>query len=322
MSKPKVIIDTDPGHDDAMAIVLAAQHLDILGITPVSGNQSIDKVTNNALKIVELLKRTDIPVARGAERPLVKEPSYAPYAHGESGMDGPNLPAPVTPLHPKHAVDFIIDTVMSTDDVTLIPVGPLTNVALALRREPRIAKRIKEFSIMGGSATHGNSTPAAEFNIWVDPEAAHAVFTSGVPIKMIGLNLTLQVTADDAMIARCKQINNPVARFVVDLLGFYADKRKRVSGGSTGALHDPLAVAAVIDPSLIEFHDLHVAVDTRPGLTNGMTVVDYRHLRGAAFGFPQEAFNRRGEAPNAQVAFRADGPRFFKLFYDTLEMYG
>ncbi len=321
MSKRKVIIDCDPGHDDAMAIVLAAKHLDILGITTVAGNQSIEKVTANALKTLEVMGMRQIPVAQGIGHPLVKDPLYAPDVHGETGLDGPVMPAAVAAVHPKHAVDFIIDTVMSTDDVTVIPTAPLTNVATALRREPRIASRIREFSIMGGSMTHGNRTPAAEFNIYVDPEAAHVVFTSGVPIKMAGLNLTLQATADEATIARCRQIGNRVAVFVADLLDFYADKRKRTSGLATGAMHDPCAVAAVIDPTLIEFYDMHVAIELRGGLTYGMTLCDFRHLRGGAFGFPTAVNKPRGEAPNAQVGVKIDAARFFNLFYDTLAMY-
>ena len=191
----KVILDCDPGHDDAMAILLAAKRLDVLGITTVAGNQSIDKVTTNALKVVELAGLTRIPVAQGAAHPLVRAPRHAPEIHGQTGLDGPDLPVPATKPVNMHAVDFIIVTVMRTDGVTLVPTGPLTNIALALRKEPRIAGRIPEICLMGGSRTHGNVTAAAEFNIYFDPEAAHAVFTSGIPIKMVGLNVTEQVIA-------------------------------------------------------------------------------------------------------------------------------
>ena len=182
-----VIIDCDPGHDDALAILLAAKHLDVLGITTVSGNESIDNVTTNALKLVEVGNLTHIPVVRGAEGPLLREAVYAPQVHGKSGMDGAEIPEPTTKLKEGHAVDFIIDTVMSTSDVVLLPMGPLTNIALALRKEPRLRDRVKLMSIMGGSSTNGNITPTAEFNIYVDAEAADAeVFgTFSVSVEVI-----------------------------------------------------------------------------------------------------------------------------------------
>ena len=321
MTRRKVIIDCDPGHDDAIGIVLGAPHLDILGITVVGGNQSLDRVTTNALKIVEVIGKPQIPVAVGIGVPLVKAATHAPHIHGESGMDGPALPEPATKPHPQHAVDFLIDTIMSTDDVTLVPTGPLTNVAVALRREPRIATRLREISLMGGSTAHGNMSVAAEFNIWYDPEAAHIVFTSGVPIKMAGLNLTLQVIADDTVIAQCRAIGTKPALFVADLLDYFADAQKRKRGTHTGALHDPVAVAAVIDPTLFEYHDMHVGIELRGSQTYGMTVCDMRHLRGSAYGFPQSATPLRGEPPNAQVGMKADAPRFFKLLYETLATY-
>ncbi|MBI5878558.1 MAG: nucleoside hydrolase [Chloroflexi bacterium] len=321
MVKHKVIIDCDPGHDDAIGIVLGAPHLDILGITCVGGNQTLEKVTVNALKIVEVIGRTDIPVVPGIGRPLVKAASHAPDVHGLTGMDGPVLPAPVTKAKAGHAVDFIIDTVMANDGVTLIPTGPLTNIAVALRKEPRIASRLQEISIMGGSATHGNRSVAAEFNIWYDPEAAHIVFGSGVPIKMHGLNLTLQVVATEDVIAKCRAIGNRPAIFVAELLDFFADAQKRKLGTHSGALHDPVAVAGVIDPTLFEYYDMHVGIELRGERTYGMTVSDMRHLRGSAFGFPQSATPLRGEPPNAQVGMKADAPRFFKLLYETLATY-
>ena len=321
MTKRKIIIDTDPGHDDAMAIILAGQHLDILGITTVAGNQTLEKVTTNALRIVEVMGMTHIPVMSGMDRPLIKEPRHAGHVHGESGMDGPSLSAPTTAVQPKHAVDFLIDTCMSQSDVTLVPIGPLTNIAAALRREPRIASRIVELSLMGGSATIGNSTPAAEFNIWFDPEAADIVFRSGVPIKMLGLNLTHQVIAGEAAHAKIRAIPTRAAQFIADLLTFYADKRRIKAGAGSGALHDPCAIACLIDPTLVEFYDMHVAVELRGAHTYGMTVCDMRHLRGAGYGFPQAAYDLRGEKPNVQVGMKIDAARFFKLFYDTLAMY-
>ncbi len=321
MTNRKVILDCDPGHDDALAILLAAKHLDVLGITTVGGNQTLEKVTANALKVVEFAELTHIPVARGIGHPLVKAPLHVPEIHGETGMDGPTLPDPTTPLHPKHAVDFIIDTLMSQDGVTLIPTAPLTNIATALRREPRIASRIVEISLMGGSLTFGNSTPAAEFNIYVDPEAAHVVFTSGIPIKMCGLNLTRQASAGEEEVECIRRLGNRVSRVVAEMLDFYRGTLKRIFGLSGGSLHDPCAVAALIDPTLIEFRSMHVAVELRGQYTYGMTVCDYRHIRGSGADIPLSEGVHRGEPPNAEVGMRLDKERFFQLLYDTLAMY-
>ncbi|MBI4279788.1 MAG: nucleoside hydrolase [Armatimonadetes bacterium] len=314
-----VILDCDPGHDDALAILLAAPHLRLLGITTVAGNQSIEKVTANALKVVELAGLARIPVAQGMARPLVRQPVHAGEIHGDSGLDGPDLPAPSTPLHPRHAVDFIIDTVMSTDGVTLIPTAPLTNVAAALRREPRLAKRIPEISLMGGSMTCGNSTPAAEFNIYCDPEAAHVVFTSGIPIKMCGLNLTRQANATEVEVERIRRLGNRTGRAVAEMLDFYRGRLRQMFGLAGGPLHDPCAVAALIDPSLIEFRPMHVAVELTGTHTCGMTVCDSRHLaRGQVEG---GGGVRRGETPNAEVGVRLDVEQFFNLLIETLGRY-
>jgi pyrimidine-specific ribonucleoside hydrolase len=316
----KVIIDCDPGHDDALAILLAAKHLDVLGITTVGGNQSIAKVTANALKIVEFANLTAIPVAKGMGHPLIKAPRHAPEIHGETGMDGPDLPTPTTPLHPSHGVDFIVDTIMSTDGVTLIPTGPLTNVATALRREPRLAGRIPEISLMGGGLTSGNITTTAEFNIYVDPEAAHIVFTSGIPIKMCGLNLTRRANATDVEIERIRALGNRVGGIVAELLEFYKGTLKDVFGLSGGSLHDPCAVAALIDPGLIEFEPMHVAVELKGEHTYGMTVCDHRHLRGIGEDI-KTVGKRKGELPNAEVGLRIDVEGFFDLLIDTLAQY-
>jgi len=316
----KIILDCDPGHDDALAILLAAKHLDVVGITTVGGNQSLEKVTSNALKIVEFAGLTNIPVVEGMGHPLIQPPRYAPQIHGETGMDGPDLPTPTTPLHAQHAVDFIIDTVMSTNEVTLVPTGPLTNVATALRREPRIAKRIPEISLMGGSLTYGNATPAAEFNIYVDPEAAHIVFTSGIPIKMCGLNLTRQAAATDVEIKRIRDLGNNTGRIVAEMLEFYQGTLKRVFGITGGSLHDP-CVAALIDDSLIQFQKMHVGIELKGERTYGMTVCDYRHVRGSGENIVEGGGVHRGETPNAKVGLNIDVDRFFDLLIDTLALY-
>ena len=316
----KVIIDCDPGHDDALAILLAAKHLDVLGITTVAGNQSLDKVVANALKIVEFAGLTHIPVCRGADRPLVKPALHAANIHGETGLDGPALPDPTTPLHPSHGVDFIIDTLMATDDVTLIPTGPLTNIGLALRQEPRIAARIAEISLMGGGLTHGNTTAAAEFNIYVDPEAAHIVFSSGIPIKMCGLNLTRQANATAVEVERIRALGNRTGKIVAELLDFFRSTIKKVFGIDGGALHDPCAVAALIDPTLITFEPMHVAVELHGEHTYGMTVCDHRHMRITG-GDIATIGKRPGLQPNAEVALLLDAERFFNLLTETIAMY-
>jgi len=317
----KVILDCDPGHDDAMAILLAAKHLDVLGITTVAGNQTLDKVTINALKVVELAGLTHIPVAKGMDRPLVRPPRHAPEIHGETGLDGPHLPEPTTPLDPRHAVDFLIDTAMSNDGITLVPTGPLTNVATALRRKPRIAKRLQEISLMGGSLTYGNSTPVAEFNIYTDPEAAHIVFSSGVTVKMCGLNITRQVGATEVERERIRSLGTAVAKVVAEWLDFFSGTLKQVFGLAGGSLHDPCAVAALIDPTLIEFEPMHVAIELKGEHTCGMTVCDYRHLQGTGQDIVAGESISQGEPPNAEVGLHIDKDRFFDLLTDTIAMY-
>ncbi len=316
----KVIIDCDPGHDDAIAILLAAKHLDILGITTVSGNQTIEKVTANALKVVELGGLTDIPVCRGAARPMVREPRHAGTIHGESGLDGHDFPEPTTEVDARSAVDFIVETVRREDGVTLIPTGPLTNVATALDAAPDIRSRIEHISLMGGSMDYGNITPAAEFNIFVDPEAAAIVFRSGIPITMCGLNLTRQADARPVEVERLLEIGNPVADAVADLVKFYQKSVKRVWAKMGAALHDPCAVAALIDPEIFEFQPMHVTVETRGEHTCGMTVCDQRfaHAGREASAVAQRA---GAAAPNAMVATRIDRDMFFNMLFETLALY-
>lgn len=320
-SSRKIILDCDPGHDDAVAILLAAKHLDILGITTVHGNQSLEKVTRNTLKVLEFSGLTHIPVFPGMARPLAQEPRHAPEVHGESGLDGPSLPEPSLSPQPRHAVDFIIDAVMSLEDVTIVATAPLTNIAVALLREPRIGRRIREISLMGGSLTSGNSTPAAEFNIWCDPEAAHIVFTSSIPIKMVGLNLTRQAEAGLREIERIRSLGNRTGRIVAELLEFYSSRLNALFGLTGGSLHDPCAVAWLIDPTLIEGRRMHVAIELHGQLTRGMTVCDTRYLRMDGTVIDGMQSIRRGEPPNAEVGLRLDVPRFFDLLIETLSAY-
>jgi pyrimidine-specific ribonucleoside hydrolase len=315
--KLPVIIDCDPGHDDVMAILLGAWALDVKGITTVHGNAPLSATTANARKLVELADLTHIPIAEGAARPLIRPAIHAPSVHGESGMDGPVLPDPSVPILEEHAADFIYRMAQEVDGLHLAPIGPLTNIAIALRRYPALKERIAGITIMGGSLTVGNSTPAAEFNIWADPEAAHIVFESGIPLKMVGLNVTHQVPATPEYREKIRAINNRTAKFVSDVLDFYSGQYTKLFGRPGGSMHDPVAVAALIDPDVVGFAPMHVAVELRGELTYGMTLCDYRHfsmvdLAEGPRGKP------RGKEANAEVAITVNVDRFWELFLDAL----
>lgn len=317
----KVILDCDPGHDDAFAIMLAVRNLEVLGITTIGGNCTLDNVTRNAIKVLEVLGRSDIPVYPGHSRPLVAPLVTAPQFHGETGLDGPVLPEPVTRPQSEHAVDFIVDTVMSTDDVTLIATGPLTNIASAFNREPRIADRIKEICIMGGSVTYGNWTPCSEFNIFVDPEAAYRVFHSGVHVKMTGINLTRQCCLTAEHINAFRAIGTKAADLAADLAEYFLKTCEDETELTGATMHDACAAAWIIDSSLIVAAPMHIDVELNGRLTRGMTVCDYRHLRGTEPSIdvcraPQMGF--RGEYPNAEAALELDFPGFMDLLYTTL----
>jgi inosine-uridine nucleoside N-ribohydrolase len=317
------LLDGDPGHDDMVAFLLAAKHLDVVGITSVHGNTPLVNTTRNALRVVEMGGLTHIPVARGLARPLVNAPVYAPEIHGVSGLDGMDLPEPTTPLHELDAVDFIIEmSHQHANDLWLVPTGPLTNVAAAFIKDTTLAERISGISLMGGSLTYGNSTPAAEFNIWADPEAADVVFRSGVPIKMFGLNVTRMANAGKPELERIRSIGNPVAVTVGTLLEFYRSSLEKVFGLTGASLHDPLAVAVFIKPELFTMKAMHVAIELHGTLTRGMTVCDYRYV-GRDEQRRAEGLDaiERGETPNAEVAVDMDVPGFFDLLYETLALY-
>ncbi len=308
--KHKIILDCDPGHDDAIALLLAAHHpdIDLLAITTVAGNQSVEKTTLNALKICSLANIRHIPVAKGMDRPLVRPARHAPNIHGESGMDGPNVPEPDIEVVPEHAVDVLIKFLLQSDgDITLVPTGPLTNIATAIRTEPAIVPKIKAISLMGGAIGLGNTTPAAEFNIWCDPEAAAIVFGCGRPITMAPLEVTHQALATEEVLQRLREAQRPVASFAADLLNFFADSYKQVFGFPSPPVHDPCAVAAVIDPSIVKTKLMHVAIETTSELTAGRTVCD--------------VYGKMGKAAHVQVGFALDVPRFWDLVIDTLLTY-
>ncbi|MDQ4074885.1 MAG: nucleoside hydrolase [Chloroflexota bacterium] len=319
MSIP-AIIDCDPGHDDAMAILLGARTLDLKGITTVHGNAPLSSTTRNARKLIEVAALNEVPIAAGMDRPLVRDAVHAPEVHGQSGLDGPDLPEPTTPVVEEHAVEFINRTSREVSGLNLIPVGPLTNVAVALRRSPDLIERVPQISLMGGSLTFVNSTPAAEFNIWADPDAAHVVFTSGIPIKMVGLNVTRQVGATPERRAQIRRIGNRTSQVVAELLDFYSERLRRLFGLEGGSMHDPLAVAALVDPDILRFEPMHVAIELRGEHTYGMTLCDYRHHRPEDMASGGQGI-QRGEEPNAEVAIAVNADRFWELFLDVLASY-
>ncbi|MHB1130152.1 MAG: nucleoside hydrolase [Ilumatobacteraceae bacterium] len=272
-----MIIDCDPGHDDAIALVVAARHANVLGVTTVAGNAPVTATTRNAQIILDLIG-SRVEVHQGAERPLVAEARHAAYVHGESGMDGANLPEPSREPVSKDAVGFIIDTCRKNEGTWLVPTGPLTNIALALRSAPDLAARIAGISLMGGG-TFGNRSAVAEFNIWADPEAAAMVFDYGGPLIMSGLNVTHRLQATPSRIAQVRELPGRLANVLADLFDFftnvYVSRHDNMAGG---AVHDPCAVLALTHPTLFEHRASHVVVETAGAYTRGMTVIDQRGL--------------------------------------------
>lgn len=277
----KIIIDTDPGQDDAVALLLALaspEELDILGIVAVAGNVGLAQNARNALKVVELSGRTEVPVHAGCERPMRRKLRTAEHVHGPTGLDGPDLPEPKKTLEERHGVDFIIDTLRKEEAgaVTLCTLGPLTNVAMALIKAPDIAPRIREIVMMGGAYFEvGNISPAAEFNIYVDPEAADVVLTSGVPITMLPLDVTHRMLTHEQRLEAFRGIGNKAGKAVAEMLNFSErfDLEKYDSKGAP--LHDPCVIAWLLEPTLFEGRQINVTIETMSELTRGMTVADY-----------------------------------------------
>lgn len=276
----KIIIDTDPGQDDALAILLAlaSPELDVLGITAVAGNVPLDLTKTNARKICELAGRPDVKVFAGADRPLMRALVTAENVHGKTGLDGPDLPEPAMPLQKQHAVDFIIETLLTQESgsVTLCPLGPLTNIAQALIRAPQIATRIREIVLMGGGFFEGgNITPTAEFNIYVDPQAAHIVLTSGVPVVMLPLDVTHKALTSAKRIERFRSMGTRSGTASAELLEFFERFDEEKYGSDGGPLHDPNVIAYLLKPELYKGRHCNVVVETASDLTLGMTVVDW-----------------------------------------------
>jgi inosine-uridine nucleoside N-ribohydrolase len=304
-----ILIDCDPGHDDAIALLLAlaSPELELLGVTTVSGNQTLEKTTANAIRVLEFVGRDDVPVAAGADRPLVRERHVAAEVHGESGLDGPVLPAAQKSPLDQDAVEFLAKRIAASEvPVTLVPTGPLTNIALLLARYPEVCERLERIVLMGGSIAEGNVTPAAEFNIWADPEAAARVFTSGLDLTMIGLDVTHQalMTADHAEQLRAA---GRTGTMVAELYDFFSLFHHRIYGMEGAPIHDAVAVAHVARPGLVETVERHVAIDCQSQLCRGRTVVDL--------------WKRTGNEPNAHVGVGIDGEAFLELLVSRLSKY-
>lgn len=307
-----IIIDCDPGHDDAIALILAlaSPELKVEAVTTCAGNQTPDKTLRNALRILTLLERQDIPVAGGALKPLLRELIIADNVHGESGLDGPSLPDPDFAPQAENAVELMARILRaSPHPVTIVATGPLTNVALLLAGHGALVAKIERIVIMGGAVMLGNWTPAAEFNIFVDPEAAERVFKSGIPITMAGLDVTHQAQVMDEDIDRIRQLNNPVAEVVAGLLDFFMLYHRQERWGFQGApLHDPCTIAWLLAPELFTSIERWVGIETRGEYTQGMTVVDYYQLTG--------------NKPNAKVLMGINRQGFIDLLVERVARYG
>jgi pyrimidine-specific ribonucleoside hydrolase len=302
-----VILDCDPGHDDALAIALACASpgLDVLAVTTVGGNASLAATTRNALRVLTLLERTDVPVAAGAERPLIREPLVQPDFHGNTGLDGADLPEPAVDARPETAIELTAALIRaSTTPITLVPTGPLTNIALFLRAFPGLARRIGAISLMGGSLGVGNTTPSAEFNMWQDPDAAAIVFGAGVPILMAGLDVTHEALVLPGDIARLDGLGTRTGRVFADLMRFFAIHHRDRYGWDGPPIHDAVAVGVLVAPWLIDRRAMRIDVETGDGLTRGRTIGDENGIGGRPV--------------NAEVSVHVDRTAFVDLVVDAV----
>ncbi len=306
-----VILDCDPGHDDAVAILLAAASpvIDLRAITTVAGNGTLEHVTRNAQRVCTLAGIRDVPIGAGADRPLRRELDVASDVHGESALDGPSLPEPDVELDGRPADELMAAAITESDEpVTLVAIGPLTNVAILLERHPEAAAHLREIVVMGGSTGRGNRTPYAEFNVWADPEAADAVLSSGLPVTLIGLNLTHQALATPDVVERLDGLDTDLARTTAAWMTWFGDSYESIWGLPHPPVHDACAVALVADPEVATATHAFVAIETRGEWTRGATVVD---LHG-----------RLGRPPNARVALDLDVPRFWDLVVGAVDALG
>lgn len=310
MNPKRIIIDTDPGVDDALTflLALASPEIKLEALTTVHGNTNVDNTTRNALAVLELLNAANIPVAKGCSLPLlVPLHKSGDAVHGASGIGNSNLPEPRAKPVDLHAVDYLIERVLAEpNEIGIFPIGPLTNIALAIRKEPRFAKAVKELVIMGGSLrAGGNITPAAEFNIHADPHAAHIVFHAGIPITLIPLDVTYQCLLTSVDVERLNKIDSPIARFVRDATAVYMEFYKKYEGFNGCALHDPLTLATIIAPKLLTFEEHYVDVDISGGISMGGTLADFMKVAK--------------KPANVKVALGVRGREFVELFIERME---
>jgi len=307
----KIIIDTDPGQDDAVAILLALgspAEIEVLGIVAVAGNVGLKQNAKNALQVVELSGKTDTPVYAGCEGPMRRKLVTAEYVHGKTGLDGPTLPQPKIKLREQHGVDFIIETIRRepAKTVTLCALGPLTNLGMAFVKAPDIKERVQEIVLMGGGLFEGgNVTPAAEFNIYVDPEAADIVFHSGIPITQVPLDVSHFMLTTRARIERFRQLGNRTGVATAEMLEFFERFDEAKYGWEGGPLHDPCVVAYLLKPELFVGKHVNVVIETSSELTRGMTVVDF--------------WGVTGRAKNVNYLRSGDAERFYDLLVDRLK---
>lgn len=309
MTDRKIILDCDPGHDDAIAIMLAARHpsINLLGITIVAGNQTLDKTLVNGLHVCQALN-IDTPVYSGMPKPIMRQQIIADNIHGETGLDGPVF-APLTrKAQSQHAINFIIDTLMASDgDITLVPTGPLTNIAVAMRMQPQIIPKIREIVLMGGAYGTGNFTPSAEFNIFADPEAARVVFTSGAPLVMMGLDLTHQTVCTPNIISRMDNAGGPAGKLFSAIMNFTLKTQYANYGLEGGPVHDATCVAYLINPGAFNVQDMYVEIDVNSGPCYGRTVCDVLGVLG--------------KPANTKVGITLDVPWFWDLVEECVRMY-
>lgn len=302
-----IIIDCDPGHDDVFAIWLAAGNpaVDLLGVTTVSGNGYLEHTTHNARVALTVAGVQGVPVAAGADAPLKRKLTPASWIHGENALGGPELPEPTIPLDPRGAVELMTDLLESSSEpVTLIPTGPLTNIAILLEQQPHLRPKIKEIIWMGGSTGRGNVGAYPEFNAWVDPEAADLVVRSGLPVTMVGLNISHQALITEPVIQRIAAVDNRTSAFGVELLRFFCGTYDTVESMPEGPLHDPITVAIAIDRAVASVQRCHVDVETSGEFTSGATSVDLHDMLG--------------KEPNVDVAITLDVERFWQLVTDAV----
>lgn len=309
MATRKIILDCDPGHDDAIAIMLAAKHpaIELLGISIVAGNQTLDKTLINGLNVCQTLN-IDTPVYAGMPQPIMRKQIVADNIHGETGLDGPVFGPLTRKAEKKHAVNFIIDTLMdSTGDITLVPVGPLTNIAVAMRMQPAIIPKIREIVLMGGAYGTGNFTPSAEFNIFADPEAARVVFTSGVPLVMMGLDLTHQTVCTPDIISRMENAGGPAGKLFSDMMNFTLKTQYDNYGLEGGPVHDATCVAYLINPDAFKVQEMYVEIDVNSGPCYGRTVCDEQGVLG--------------KSANTKVGITLDTAWFWDLVEECVRKY-